>query len=84
MFIPLEITNNLIVLLEFSVSLLNYEIIYYNPACCGDPNSQVIPLPLYNCNIAIVINQDVNICYADYLIPDVCHEAQVEDHSSRE
>ena len=43
--------------------------LYYSSSCCGDPPTiKLFSLLLHNCNSATVMNHNVNIWYAGYLI----------------
>ena len=42
------------------------------PQVVGTPKHKVTLLLLHSCNFATVISGDANICYAGYLICDLC------------
>lgn len=45
--------------------------LYYSSSCCGDPHHRIISLLLHKCNFA-VMNYNVNIWHAGYLIRNPC------------
>ena len=50
--------------------LPNAVTLYYSSSCCDDPSpsSWNLLLLLHSCNVATIINLNVNICYVGYLI----------------
>ena len=67
------------------LNLTNVVTLQYISSCCGDPSHQIILLLYHNCNFATLMNHNVNICDAGYVIfyPQGGHNSQVENHWSK-